>query len=515
MDGFNQNNHEQNYNMPQEIPIPDVGHGAGMQGQWVQPGIPPKKKTGLVLIILACVVAILVIAGISAWAYYTSRPLYRLEKGFQNLSAEMNELKMPLAEKVGMADILTMMEEEGSHVESGLDVKSDQFPNSITLGVDMDCYKDVQAKELDAVTNISVMNFNVAQMEVYGTEDVICFSIPKFFIENMYFNTENVVSQYNNSALVDSGLLGKADMEDFSIELFPEYGEGLSPGKLLNSSEYWTRYEEEIQACRENMIIEKASKDVCRVTFRQQDVEAVVRAVMEDSASFYEKTDVDVEAVLDEYSKLVSSDVSLLFTLDSDNRFESIELEQPFTLLDGEASIDGELFFLGEERTIEKIQGAITFTDNGGEENKITGQIEQSQEEDEYQLDMELQYTAGDSEASLDLSCGYDAGADDFDITLSVSEAQDTMEIAAEGSLDDIVQGESFQLDLDDFTFERNGEQLFQVRGDITVEPLNEAVTSNVTAETPVFELTYGDLLGIVYQNIKEYGNILEMLGYQ
>jgi hypothetical protein len=63
--------------------------------------------------------------------------------------------------------------------------------------------------------------------------------------------------------------------------------------------------------------------------------------------------------------------------------------------------------------------------------------------------------------------------------------------------------------------FERNGEQLFQVRGDIAVEPLTEAVTSNVTATTPVFDLTYGDLLGIVYQNIKEYGGILEMLGYQ
>jgi hypothetical protein len=244
-------------------------------------------------------------------------------------------------------------------------------------------------------------------------------------------------------------------------------------------------------------------------------VEAVIRAMMADSAYFYEKADVDVEAVLAEYSKLVSSDVSLLFTLDSENRFVSIGLEQPITVLDGEASIDAELFFLGEERTIEKIQGQITLADTRGEEIEITGQIEQSQEENDYQLDMELQYAEGGSEASLDLSYGYDAGADDFDITLSVSEAQDTMEIAAEGSLDDIVQGESFQLDLDDFTFERNGEQLFQVRGDITVEPLNEAVTSNVTAETPVFELTYGDLLGIVYQNIKEYGNILEMLGYQ
>jgi hypothetical protein len=515
MDGANQNNHEQNYNLPQEIPIPELGDSVGTLGQAAQPHRPQKKKAGRVLIIAACVVAVLGIAGISAWIYYTGRPLYRLAKGFQNLSAEMSEMKNPLAEKVGMADILTMMEEEGSHVESRLDVKSDRFPNSITLGVDTDSYKDVQTKELDAVTNLSIMNYDVAEMELYGTEDVICFSIPKFFMENMYFNTENVVSQYNNSVLVTSGLLGKSDAEDFSIELFPEYGEGLSPGKLLNSSEYWMRYEEAIQACRGNAIIEKASKDVCRVTFRRQDVEAVVRAVMADSAFFYEKADVDAEAVLAEYSKLVSSDVSLLFTLDSENRFESIELEQPITVLDGEVSIDGELFFLGEERTIEQIQGKITFADTRGEETEITGQIEQSQEENDYQLDMELQYTAGDSENSMNLSMGCDAGADDFDITLSMKEAQDTMELAAEGSLDDIVQGESFQLDLDDFMFERNGEQLFQVRGDIAVEPLTEAVTSNVTATTPVFDLTYGDLLGIVYQNIKEYGGILEMLGYQ
>jgi hypothetical protein len=424
-------------------------------------------------------------------------------------------MKNPLAEKMGIGDILTRMEEEGSHVKSRLDVKSEQFPSSITLGVDTDSYKDVQAKKLDAVTDISVMNYDVAQMELYGTEDVICFSIPKFFIENMYFNTENVVSQYNNSALVTGGLLSKADMEDFSIELFPEYGEGLSPGKLLRSSELWERCEDDIRTCGENMIIEKTSKNVFKVTFRQQDVESLLYTWMSDGAFFYEKAGIDTDAIRAEYDQIIAADVSLLCTLDSENRFESIELEEPAAVLDGEASIDAELFFLGEERTIEKIQGNILLADNDGEETEITGQIEQSREENDYQLDMAVQCQTQESDRGMNLSYGYDAGADDFDITLSVQDAQDTMEIAAEGSLDDIIQGESFQLDLDDFTFERNGEQIVQVRGDIAVEPLNGAVTSNITAETPVFDLSYGDLLGIAYQNLKEYGSLLKKLGYQ
>jgi hypothetical protein len=88
------------------------------------------------------------------------------------------------------------------------------------------------------------------------------------------------------------------------------------------------------------------------------------------------------------------------------------------------------------------------------------------------------------------------------------------VEIAAEGSLDEYVQGESVQIDLDDLTCDRNGERLFQIRGEIAAEQLTEEVNSDVKAETPVFDMTYGDLMGIAYQNLKEYGSILKRYGW-
>jgi hypothetical protein len=88
------------------------------------------------------------------------------------------------------------------------------------------------------------------------------------------------------------------------------------------------------------------------------------------------------------------------------------------------------------------------------------------------------------------------------------------VEIAAEGSLDDFSQGESVALDLDKVTCDRNGERLVQIRGQIAAEPLTEEVNSDVKAQTPVFDMTYGDLVGIAYQNLKEYGSILKRYGW-
>jgi hypothetical protein len=501
MDGLNQDN-----NIPQEIPVPDVG----TKGQ----PAPRQGKGWRWLAAAVCVIAALGAASAAAWTYYTSRPLYLLAKGFQNLRTEMDAMKNPLAEKTGMGDILTRMEEEGSHVESRLDVKSDRFPNSITLGVDTDWNRDVQAKELGSVTDISVMNNNLATLEVYGTEDVICFSVPELFLENMYFNTENVVSQYNGSVFSESLLFGKAEIEDFSIDLFPDYGVGLSPGQLLNGSELWERYEDDIQTCGENMTIEKVSKTVCRVVLRQQDVESLLCAVMSDSAFFYEKAGIHVDDIRAEYDQVISADVSLLFTLDPENRFESIELEQPVPMLDGETSLSGGLFFLGEQRTIEKLQCkmALTTTDSG--KTEILGLVEQSREENDYQVDMKLQYGEGDSETAMNLSFGCDDETDDFHMMLSGNNGQDSVEIAAEGSLDDFSQGESVALDLDKVTCDRNGERLVQIRGQIAAEPLTEEVNSDVKAQTPVFDMTYGDLVGIAYQNLKEYGSILKRYGW-
>lgn len=469
----------------------------------------PRGKKSKALIIAACVIAVVVVLGISARAYYTSRPIYKIAQGFRNLNAEFGEMKNPLTEKIGLEDIMTMMEEEGSHVNTRLDFTTDTFLGSTTLGIDTELYKDMQAKKLDSSTTVSVMNYEVAHLEIYGTEDVICFSVPELFLEDMYFNTENVVSQYNNSILSDEEMFGEATMEDFSIELFPEDGDRISVGRWRSVSGYTERYDKALAACYENMTAEKAEKGVYRLTFKEQDIERLAQEMLES----YEELYADQE-ILSEYDRLVTSDVSILLAINGKNKIESITLENPVKLLDGTASMDFELFFLGEERSIDTMQGKVTLTNAFGDEMKVVCQIVQTLEDDDYQIDMDMKYSEEEFSGKMKLTMGCDASKDTFDMTLSVKDDEDTLEVTAEGSLDDIVQGESFSLDIDDFRFNMDGEELCKITGNIEVEPLKEEITPGVEAKTAVFEMTYADIADIIYQLSEEYGGIFDLLGY-
>lgn len=69
---------------------------------------------------------------------------------------------------------------------------------------------------MSADTSLSVMNYEFAHLNLYADEEALCFSIPELFLENMYIENEDVVSQYNSSIWTD--VTGYSDMEDFSFD---------------------------------------------------------------------------------------------------------------------------------------------------------------------------------------------------------------------------------------------------------------------------------------------------------
>ena len=504
MDGMNQNNINQM--IPQEIPIP---------GQpIVQPYYPNGgKKKGKILIIIACVIAALVILGGSAWAYYTGTPGYKLAKGFGNLAQEIDEMRNPLSEKLGMEALLAMMQDEGSHVTTKLDFTAETEYGSATLGVDTDFSKDSKAKELDSSTDISVMNYNFAHLDLYGNEDVICFSVPELFLEDMYFETDNIVSQYNNSILADDAMFGKLDMEDFSIELFPEDEERISVGSWRDMNSYLDSFEADVEACREGMKLEKVEKGIYRVIIREQDADRLFKDIVKNYKKLYPNQSDGIEA-LDEYDNLIASDVSILFEIGKGNRIDSITMENPIKMLDDEVSIDGEIFLLGEERSIDKMQGKLIITNVLGEKAEVICQVVQSLEENDYQADMDLKYIQGDLSDKMRFTMNCDAVKDTFDMSFSMKEEKDTFKCNIRGSLDDIVPGESLAMDLKEFTMIMDGEELCNISGDIMVEPLQGKITPSAEAENALFELTYSDIGDIVYKLYEEYGSLLDLLDY-
>ena len=122
-------------------------------------------------------------------------------------------------EYTGGDDMLRMMQEDGCHVDTSLDFSMDMpMMGTVTLGLDTDFYKDMKAKELNAETSLSMINYEFGHLNIYANDEVFCFSVPELFMEDMYIENENVVSQFNNSILAEYS--EQSDAEEFSIDLF-------------------------------------------------------------------------------------------------------------------------------------------------------------------------------------------------------------------------------------------------------------------------------------------------------
>lgn len=463
-----------------------------------------KKKTfSKVVIGLVCAAAAVLVIGGGAIAYFRSTPSYKVGKGLQNLVRDFTQIKNPLTDKLGVDELAQMLREDGGHIEASLDCSADVVSEDITLGVDVDFYKDMRNKELSADTSFSVMNVDLAHLDLYANDEVFCFSLPELYMENMYIRNENVVSQYNASIF---GQLYPLDIEDFTIDLFADDGGSLSFKDWKNLSSSLGSLEKRIEACKEAMTLEKSGKGVYRAVFPAKECDRLLKCLVDNIYSEGEGPD-----DLYDYDQLITSDVSFLFEIDGRNHIESILLEEPVEMLDGEASMAGEIFFLGEENSIDKIQGKLEVTGLDGRTRKVLCQVQQSSDSEHYQMDIDLKWVEEEETFwKMKWIVDNDAAADEFEITCTMEDGIDDMELLVSGSFDDIVSGERMDLDLDNITYSMNGQDYIKITGDVSVEPLSGSVRSKVDADTAFFEMTEEDLLYILYQLNEDTG----ILGY-
>ncbi len=506
----------QNYGQPgyqaQGFQQQDYQQQGGFGTPPIHPYVPRGQGYGRKIALgAACGLAVLIAAGIGALAYYRSRPAYKINRGFLNLAKEIEDSGNPLTEKIGMDDIEEMMREEGSHVESTLDFTLYHFLPYIgeaTFGVDTDFYKDVHEKQMNAETSLSLMNYDFAHLNLYADEEVLCFSLPELFLENMYIENENVVSQYNNSVLAGDAPL---DMEDFSIDLFSGSGGQDSLRTLRNWEPLLEETGQEMDALRRAATIEKAEKGVYRVTFPQKESDRLLKSVIENYGELTGSQE-ELDA-WKEYKTLILSDVSLLFEIDRGNRIESIVLEEPVEVLDGAGRLKAELFFLGEERSIDKIQGKFTADPDGDPTLEVVWQIRQTADDEIYRVDMDMKMNEdGETTDKVKLVFDCDAVKDTVSLDCSVKDAQSEAQLAFEGSIDDYVAGESVEFSLDRAAFSLNGEDLLKLTGDISVEPLREEIRPSVRPETAFFEMSESDWYDIMWQIGDEYGDLIGSL---
>lgn len=480
-----------------------------MNGQPIRPYQPKKKGAAKIVVAIACVCMALIVVLVGVMVYFRSTPVYKISKGFQNIGKEIAQTRNPLSEKIGGDDIFRMMQEDGCHVDTTLDFSMDMpMVGTMTLGVDTDYYKDMNAKELNAETSISMINYEFAHLNIYANDEVFCFSIPELFMEDMYIENENVVSQFNDSILAEYA--ESSDAEEFSIDLFSDKRNVSSMRDWKNFSTAFEQTARDLEACKDAMTIEKVEKGLYRVIFPEEEVNRLFKNYLKEYNEIYELT--DETSIFDEYDNWITSDVSLLFEMTSNNRIDSIMLEEPVKMLDSEAAVSGELFFLGEDRSIDKIQGKISVEGVDGETREIICQVVQSTTEDNYQVNMDVKYSDDYGDGMIRLVTNCDAVSDEFNMTFSMKDDVDDLEIVLEGGWDDIVKGESAKFELQKLAFTMDDEELFRISGDIMVEPIKDKIKPSVEAKTAFFEMTFSDWEDIIYQLDDEYGSLLDAL---
>lgn len=487
-------------------------------GPPTQPYLPPKNHKKKMPVIILCVAAVLFAAILGGWFHHTHSASYKIRKGLQNLAREAEEMKNPLAEKLGTNKIRRMFAEEGGHVDTKMNVTTDTFLGQLTFGVDTDCDIDRQRKELAASTKCSVMNYELANLELYGDEEALCLSIPELYLENVYIENENVLDQYNHSMWAE--LFGEAQGDDFSINLFPDawlFGDEEGVGHA-----FLTEYAYELAECGQHMTMEKAGKNLYRVGFDELYFNELIRQVLYDYVDFSKVGREEAMGILSYFDVISSADqISFLLEINDANRIDSIRVERPLAFCKGAIEVSGDIHFLGDKRSIEKIQGKLEIKNEIQKEKRETEliwQTVQSLELDDYQMesDVKCNLTKDGETRRLRLGCALecDGRKNSFDGKVSLKDTAEDMEtvLRASGDFSHIVKGESFDLELEELTIDVNAEELALVRGELGLKPLMKRVERNVKAQTAFFEMPEREWDAIFEKVYRDYEYFLQSL---
>lgn len=497
----------------QRPPKQNVAEQISSFGPPVQPYLPPRKshKKGI-FIALGVLLALLLLCVGAGWISHVSSASYKIKKGFEKMDQEWVQMKNPLAEKLGADEITQMMEEDGSHIDASLNFTADTYGyGDMTLGVDVDYYKDMRRKEMDVAASLSIMNYDFAHFNFYGDEDVVCFSIPELFIEDLYIETEDVAKQFNRSMWADPYLLGEMD-EDYSIDLFPETVNFRTVHSWQDVRESLGQHSDHLETCLQKARIEKAGKGKYRVIFDAMEVNHLLRDLLE---SYEEMLGEDMYDILS-YLQLVNmgDDISLLFDIDQGGHIRKIAFEEPVRLLDNQIELEGELLFLGQKRSIDLIRGQIVLWNEDDEKIEFTWQMDQtlSSDADKYDAEIDMKCNVMDEELDMKYTVCFDAEYDEFRADLSMKDEWGVYKFLAEGGFDDIKPGKSYEVDVRNFSVEMDGEELFKVTGDIKVEPLRGDIKRSAKAGRAFFELTEEDWERILDRVDEEYGSLWDLL---
>lgn len=281
----------------------------------------PHRNIKLPLGIAAvCVIVFAVAAAVIARVCFDEERA--LLRGLQNLAEETKE-RQELAGQDGT---------DAMKAVTKLNVSVENFP--VTLGIDTVLLRDANARKMLASTEFSVMNNKLAELQVYGEDELLMLAAPTIWEKNFALDTKQIDRQYNDSVLAKEwGRIELPEGMEISIDLFPTM-ENLS-------------WEDVLAHCLEmieELTIERLEKEITISVPEKEDIVyqcSQYRVVVPAEFMRVERIGVDY----------VDKDMALLIFVDEDDRIIRISLEEPFSVSDGK--LTGDIYLIGEERSID------------------------------------------------------------------------------------------------------------------------------------------------------------------
>ncbi len=442
--------------------------------------------------------------GVSA-AVIFSNPTVKVMQGTTKMLKEMTDQESSLNARMGVSGKTKILTSDKYKTVFDLDIYDVEGLEDLALGIDgtvLCDYKNEKMKE-EISFSLSYFEFLSFQMAVDKTD--VYLDIPKLYDGSVYFNSQNIDEQFNNSIFKD--YIETELEEDISMDFFSE-----AAGNTANFSD---EYKKEIIQLVKNAEIEKTkmvlpievgNKSVnCEgytLSLKQEDVNSLLQSLYEESG------------VSGESTYLVSNDVKILIYMDKSNNIKQIQTEEDIYLKDLECGISAALKFTGEDNAFDEMKGKFGVVADG---ETVNCDLEYASVLEGKETKQKMQMIISTDETDI-MGIEYkgilnaEDSSYDMDISMDVEDENITVELAGNIEADD----KSYALNFKDCVVYYEDSQIGSFDGGYRIEPLEEEIEIPSAKTYPIFEFTEAEFASFAmecYENLEEYANMLGGMG--
>ena len=449
--------------------------------------------------IAAGVVAGLLAIGIVAAFIVLNQPEVRLARGISKMSKELTAYGNPAAKQINRSLLQENTRKEPHTLKVDITATFPQSDTLSMLNMDLEAGYDNENRQVGIDFNLGAYQIDLVKGTITVDDNTMYISIPKLLSDTYRLQLDTLGADYNASAWKDQ--LGFEVDPDVSIDFFAR-----EDADYTDIEELVEALRPDAQALKNTILIQKASdKASVKTSNKSMQCSGVNITIPEDAMntflnSFQEKfmassmyqqnitklieqssiaylleddirelIDGQVEDVLD---IRCMNDISLNLYMDSKGRIVRIMTPQAVECKDSRIkSMELSADLTGADRALDVIEAVYKLnTVNGTESYSI--RRDASVTDEEYKENLTLDVIGADNETALTMCYKNTWELDTlaFDGGLELEFGDEKYKLSADGSYKDIVEGESYTLDLDTASFEADDKALLRVAGTFGIE---------------------------------------------